>query len=191
MAVKAACSARIGLAQLFVEQLADLSGREVHGGRDDVDRPLLGKLHDVFAQIGLDGPDAGLFQDMVQLHLLGDHRLRLHHALDVVLPRDLQHEAVGFRRILGEKDLDAAGLHGALELHQQLVEIGDRILLDLVGGLAPVLEIRNRRGHGRVALAGVLADLAQVLEPRRRLVEALVLVFQERCTVEMAGMFGH
>ncbi len=137
------------------------------------------------------GPDAGLFQDMVQLHLLGDHRLRLHHALDVVLPGDVQHEAVGFGRVLGEKDLDAAGLHVALELHEQLVEIGDRVLLDLVGGLAPVLEIRDRRGHGRVALAGIIADLGQVLEPRRRLVEAPVLVFQERGAVEVAGMFGH
>ena len=97
-----------------------------------------------------------------------------------MLPGDFQHEAVGFGRILGEKDLDAAGLDVALELHQQLVEIGDRILLDLVGGLAPVLEIGDRRGHGRVVLAGKIADLGQVLEPRRRLVEAPVLVFQER-----------
>ena len=44
----------VGLAQLFVEQLADFRGREVHGGRDEVDRPLLGKLDDIFAQVGLD-----------------------------------------------------------------------------------------------------------------------------------------
>ena len=32
----------VRLAQLFVEQLADFGRREVHGGRDDVDRPLPG-----------------------------------------------------------------------------------------------------------------------------------------------------
>ena len=111
--------------------------------------------------------------------------------LTLCSPGDVQHEAVGLGGILGEKDLDAAGLHVALELHQQLVEIGDRVLLDLVGRLAPVLEIGDRRGHGRVVLAGKIADLGQVLEPRRRLVEAPVLVFQERGAVQVAGMFGH
>ena len=46
------------LAELLGEQLAHVGGRQVHGGRDDVDGPLAGQLHDVLAQVGLHGADA-------------------------------------------------------------------------------------------------------------------------------------
>ena len=108
-----------------------------------------------------------------------------------MLPGDIQHETVGFGRILREEDLDAAGLHISFELHEQLIEIGDRILLDLVGSLAPVLKIRNRRSHGRVVLARIIANLGQVHESWRRLVQALVFGFQERGPVQVTRMFGH
>ena len=72
------------LAELFGEQMAHVGGRHVDGRRDDMHRPLLGQLHDVLAQVGLDRADAGLLEHVVQLHLLADHRLRLHHAFDVV-----------------------------------------------------------------------------------------------------------
>ena len=114
------------LAELFGEQPAHVGGRHVHGGRDDVDRPLLGQLDDVLAQVGLDGPDARRLQHVVQLHLLADHRLRLDHALDVVLAGDVEHVLVGLRGVLGPEHRGAAGRDVPLELDQQLVEIGDR-----------------------------------------------------------------
>ena len=85
MAVRLLMLVAVRLAEFFGEQPADVGGRHVNGRRDDVDRPLPGQLDDVFAQVGLDGPDAGRLQHLVQLHFLADHRLRLDHALDVVL----------------------------------------------------------------------------------------------------------
>ena len=58
MAVRLLVLGAEGLAQLVGEEVAHVGGRHVHGRRDDVDRPLLGQLHDVFAQVGLDGADA-------------------------------------------------------------------------------------------------------------------------------------
>ena len=114
-------------------------------GRDDVDRPLPGQLHDVLAQIGFDRADAGRLKHVVQLHFLADHRLRLDHALDVVLFGDIEHVLVGLGRVFGPKHCSAPGRDVPLELDQQFIEIGDGVLLDLMGGLAPVLEIAGWR----------------------------------------------
>ena len=69
-----------GLAEFLGEEPAHVGGRHVNGRRDDVDRPLAGQLHDVFAQVGLDRADARGREHVVELHLLGHHRLRLDHA---------------------------------------------------------------------------------------------------------------
>ena len=50
---------------------------EMHGRRDDVARHLVAQLDDVFAEVGLDRPDAGRFERGVEPDLLGDHRLAL------------------------------------------------------------------------------------------------------------------
>ena len=97
------------LAELLGEQPAHVGGRHVDGRRDDVHRPLPGQLHDVLAQVGLDGADAGRLQHVVQLHLLADHRLRLDHALDVVLAGDVEHVLVGLGGVLGPEHRGARG----------------------------------------------------------------------------------
>ena len=78
-------------------------GRRCAGGRHDVHGPLLGQLHDVLAQV-VSTPESGRFQHVVQLHLLADHRLRLDHGLDVVLPRDVQHVLVGLGGVFRIED---------------------------------------------------------------------------------------
>ena len=178
MAVRLWCSAE-GLAQLFGEQAAHVGGRHVNGRRDDVDRPLPGKLHDIFAQVGLHRPDALGRQHVVQFQFLGHHRLRLDHALDLVPPGDVQYVAVGFRGLGGEQHLDPLGRHPPLEFHQQLVEVGDGVFLDCVGRIPPLLEIGDGVGHPRLFLLEP-ADLAQRLEAGARLGEPLGLFRDER-----------
>ena len=117
----------VGLAQLFGKQPAHVGGRHVDGRRDDVHWPLAGQLHDVLAQVGLDGADAGRLQHVVQLHFLADHRLRLDHALDVVLSGDVEHVPVGLGGVVGPQHGGAAGGDVPLELDQQLVQVGDGI----------------------------------------------------------------
>ena len=111
---------------------------------------------------------------VVQLHLLADHRLRLDDALDVVLAGDVEHVLVGLRGVLGPQHRGAPGGDVPLELDQQLVEVGDRVALDLVARLAPILPIRDGVGHRLVVLGRPLGRFAQRFR-RRRLVEALGL----------------
>ena len=59
----------------------DLVLGQMHSGRDDVARQLVAELDDVFAEIGLDRRDAVRLEDVVQVDLLGDHRLALGHGL--------------------------------------------------------------------------------------------------------------
>ncbi len=59
---------------------------------------------------------------------------------------DVEHKLIGLGRVFGPKHRSAAGGEVSLELDQQLVEVGDRVLFDLMGGLAPVLEKRNGVG---------------------------------------------
>ena len=142
-------------AEFFGEQPAHVGGRHVDGRRDDMHRPLMGQLHDVFAQVGLDGADALGLEHVVQFHLLADHRLRLDHAFDVVFAGDIEDVLVGLGGILGAKHGGAPGGDVPLELDQQLVEIGDGIGFDLMGRLAPVLKVRHRIGHGTIALCSI------------------------------------
>ncbi len=63
------------------EVRVDLALGQVHGGRDDMARALAPELDDVFAEIGLDGRYAGLFERAVEVDLLGNHRLALGNGL--------------------------------------------------------------------------------------------------------------
>ena len=51
--------------------------------------------------------DAVLLEEVVQVHLLGDHRLALDHARGAVGSQDLEHDRVGLLRRLGPVDADA------------------------------------------------------------------------------------
>ena len=66
MAVRLGVLFGVRLAEFLGEEMADVGGRHVDGRRDDMHRPLMGQLHDVLAQVGLDRADAGVFQHVVQ-----------------------------------------------------------------------------------------------------------------------------
>ena len=89
------------------EILLHLRGVEVDGRRDDVARQLVAQLDDVFAEVGLDRPDAVRFEVMVDLDLLGDHGLALGHRLRAGLAADGQDDVAGFLRIPGEMHVPA------------------------------------------------------------------------------------
>ena len=59
------------------EELGDLTARAVDGRREDVRRTLARELHEPLAEIGLDRRQARGLERVVELDLLGDHRLAL------------------------------------------------------------------------------------------------------------------
>ena len=119
-----------------------------------------------------------------------DHRLRLHHALDVVLSGDVEHILIRLRGVPGPEHRRPVGGHLLLELDQQLVEIGDGVLFDLVGRLAPVLEIGDGVGRRPVVLARPFGRLAQRLG-RGRLGKPVGAVLEELGAVEMDVLGRH
>ena len=126
MSVSFWCSAREGLAELFGEQAAHVGGRHVDGGRDDVHRPLMGQLHDVLAQVGLDRrgcrpPPTRGSSSISSLTIDFD----LTTLLTLCSPGDVEHVLVGLGRVFGPQHRGAAGGDVPLELDQQLVEVGD------------------------------------------------------------------
>jgi len=167
-----------------VEQPADLFGRQVQRRRDDVRGPLLGELNDVLTQVGLDGPDARRLERTVKLHLFSDHRLALDHAADVVFSGDIDDHPVGFFGRFRPEYGGTAGRDVPLELDQQFIEIGDRVAFNIAGLFAPVLPIRNRAGNHAILVGRAHRRFARGLRPGR-LVESLVLLFQERGPFEM------
>ena len=64
-------------AQLLPEQGGDVFLGQVERRDDDVRRPHALQLDDVFAEVGLQRPNAGGLQRMVQADLLGHHALGL------------------------------------------------------------------------------------------------------------------
>ncbi len=177
------------LAEFFLEQAAHIGGRHVQGGSDDVNRPLMGHLYDVLAEIGFDGANVRRFEHVIQLHFLANHRLRLDHAVDVVLFGDVEHVLVGLGRIVGPQHGRAAGGHVPLEFNQQLIEVGDRILFDLMGSLAPVLKERHRLGGIAALFRRSFHRLAEGLR-RRWLGKTLGQRGKELGAAEMYGC-GH
>ena len=121
------CSAVNGSPSFSANSWPHVGGRQVQGGRDDVHRaagrPVARGTRPGRSRRRGCPPSA---RRVVQLHLLADHRLRLDHALDVVLAGDVEHEAVGLGGVLGPEHRGAAGGDVPLELDQQLVEVGDR-----------------------------------------------------------------
>ena len=83
------------------EHLGDLAARAVDDRGEDVRGPLAGELDDPLAEVGLDGRQARRLEGVVELDLLGDHRLALGDHLHAAPARDLEdraHGVVGGRR---------------------------------------------------------------------------------------------
>ena len=62
--------------KFFLEEIADLPARQVHGGKDEMEGGFFAKLNDIFAEIRLEDAEAMLLEGVVEMDLLAGHRLR-------------------------------------------------------------------------------------------------------------------
>ena len=94
-----------------------------------------------------------MLQPLVEIDLLGGHRLRFHDQLRAALLRQTQDEVAGLRAVLAEHDLAAVRRHAALELFEIVIQIVDGVPLERVGVRAQFLVVRQRAlGHACGAL---------------------------------------
>ena len=63
----------IHVAQFLFEKIGDVFAGKVHGRRDDVIGRFVAQLNDIFAEIGLEGLDAGFLEGRRKMNFLGDH----------------------------------------------------------------------------------------------------------------------
>ena len=112
---------------------------QVDGRHHDVTGLLAFQLDDALAEVGLDHLDTLRLQEGVHLALLRQHRLRLHHLLDMVLLQDVIHDVVELLGVLRPMHDTTVFLGIGGKLVQILVEMGDRVALDGTGLLAQLL----------------------------------------------------
>ena len=112
---------------------------QVDGRHHDVTGLLAFQLDDALAEVGLDHLDTLRLQEGVHLALLRQHRLRLHHLLDMVLLQDAIYDVVELLGVLGPMHDTTVFLGIGGKLVQILVEMGDRVALDGTGLLAQLL----------------------------------------------------
>ena len=120
----------------LLEQLAHVVMVQVDGGHHDVRGLLALELDDAFAEVGLHYFDAFALQIRVHLALFGEHRLRLHHFLHVVVLQDAVDNLVELLRILGPVYLYTVLLGIRSKLVQILIQMRDSVTLDGTGLLA-------------------------------------------------------
>ena len=132
---------------LLFEQLAHVVVVQVDGGHHDVAGLLAFQLDDALAEVGLDHLDALRLQIGVHLAFLGEHRLRLHHLLHVVLLEDAVDDFVELVGVLRPVYDDAVLLGGGGKLLQVLVEVGDGVALDGRSLLAQLFPLVKAHGH--------------------------------------------
>ena len=146
-----------------MKQFGDLLAGLVQRRRDDVIRLFAGELDDVLAQIGFDRFDAVVFQMLVEMDFFGGHRLRFHDQLDAAIVRQIADEVARFRAVVRPDHFAAARDDVALQFLQIVVQMIQRVLLDIVrvlaqdpdnpAGLRPTTVLRRssaRRAGGRI-----------------------------------------
>ena len=137
----------------FAEAIAYLLAVNVQGRHHDVAGRQVHELQDALAQVGFHHVEARSLQVLVQVTLLGEHALALHHLFHLVAIQNVLHNAVVFIGILGPVHADAV-FHGVgLKLLQIVGQMGGRVLLDLAGGLAQVFPFGQSLGHVVALLA--------------------------------------
>ena len=104
---------------------------QVDGGHHDMAWLLSLQLDDAFAKVGLDHLDAFRLQIGVHLALFGEHRLRLHHLLHVVILQNAVDDFVELFGVLCPVNLYAVLLGIGGKLVEILVQMGDGVTLDL------------------------------------------------------------
>ena len=83
-----------GRPQVLMENLPDVFFLQMDRRQHDMTGRFLAKLHDPFAEIGVDDFDSVLFEERIEVTFLGQHRLTLGDAGDSVLLQDAQHDLV-------------------------------------------------------------------------------------------------
>src|SRR5207302_8926447 len=134
--------------------------------RDDVRRVLARELEDVFAEVGLDHPQAVALERLVEPDLLARHRLRLGDEPCLAAAADLPDRIGCLPRGRGEMDVAAAGLDRVREILEVAVELRDRLLPDLAPARPQPFDVREQ-APGREA---------RIAEARGRGVEGLLRV---------------
>ncbi|MNN48934.1 hypothetical protein D3C81_1634350 [compost metagenome] len=124
-----------------LEQLRDIALGLVDRRHHDMRRLLAGKLDDVLAHVRLDAFDAALGQVMVQLDFLAGHRLALDHAPGLPCCRDAVDDPVGVVGGLGPVDLHTGGGELVFQLHQQVRQVGERVLTHRFAQVAQALQL--------------------------------------------------
>ena len=139
----------------------DLLLGQVDGGANDMRRNLAAQLDDIFAEIGLDGPDAGGLQRVVEGDLFRDHRLAFGDGFRAALACDVEHDLARFRRVARVMHVAAGFRHLLLVGFEIEVEMRERVVLDVARGIAQRLEFRQMRdGRPRGVPGSRRADVA-------------------------------
>jgi hypothetical protein len=147
MAVCFSITVSRGTLRRFGEKIGHLVTGQVQRRRHDVVGPLVRQLHDVLAEIGLHRFQAVVFEALVEIHLLGGHRLGFDDQPRAAVFGQRQHEIGDFRAVLGVHHLAAMGFDVALELLEIVIQVLDGVLLDGVGLGAQLLVIGQRIGR--------------------------------------------
>ena len=128
---------------LLLKQLTDIVVVQVNGRHHDMAGRLSLQLDDALAKVSLNYLDAMLLQVGVHLTLLSEHRLRLHHLLDVMALQNAIDNLVELLRILGPVHLYAVLLGCGGKLVEVFVEVGDGMTFDsrrLLAQLFPLVK---------------------------------------------------
>ena len=132
---------------LLLEHLSHFLTLQVDGRHHDVARLLMQELDDALTQVGLHHIDSVLLQIRIHLALLGEHRLRLHHFLHVMILQDSEHNLIEFLRILRPVHLHPTALQ-VLGKHIEVIgKMGDGVHLDFRRMLAEILPLRKSLRH--------------------------------------------
>ena len=133
----------------LAEVLLDVFRREMDRRRDDVGRGFAAQLNDVLAKVGFDRLDPRPLQGMVEIDLLGDHRLALGDALRAHGLAELDDDLARFVSVLRVVDFTAARADLPLVGLEIKIEVGERVILDRAGAVAQRFELGQPRGRSR------------------------------------------
>ena len=156
---------RIGVLRVRAQVLGEEGGHVgpelVDGRHDDVARRLVGQLLDALTQVRLGHLDPAPLEVGRHAALLLEHRFALDQGLDFVGLEDVEDRGVVFVCIAGPVNVRAKLGRVCLELFEVLVQVRERVLLDLRSQLAQLLPLRNS-GDRLVAILAHSPDEAVV-----------------------------
>ncbi len=104
---------------------------------------LAAKLDDIFAEVGFNGGDAGIFEGTIQVDLFGNHRLALGHDLRIQSAAQANDDCLRFLGGRSPMDLAALLRHLSLIGFQIEVEMSERVVLDVARLIAEPVELRQ------------------------------------------------